>query len=221
MAYEKSDGPGQKKSKAARMTVLVLILIFSTFLGFIHIYPMGGWTPPPIDSFCPFGGIESAFSLIFTGKMLQRIAWSSFVLLLATLIVAFLFRRSFCGNICPLGTLQELVRQIREEDFWKALRGEFRDRQTRPLFEVCCAGRFCASHLDGRNHGHTPLRPLGGLSPSDVERPFYGFCDRIHRAGAESHRIPGVRQSLLQIPVSHGRLPGPALQVRKVSSEKK
>jgi polyferredoxin len=119
MAYEKSDGPGQEKSKAARMTVLVLILIFSTFLGFIHIYPTGGWTPPPIDSFCPFGGIESAFSLIFTGKMLQRIAWSSFVLLLATLIVAFLFRRSFCGNICPLGTLQELFARLGKKIFGK------------------------------------------------------------------------------------------------------
>ena len=57
--------------------------------------------------FVHFGGIESAFSLIFTGKMLQRVAWSSFFLLLATLIVAFLFRRSFCGNICPLGTLHQ------------------------------------------------------------------------------------------------------------------
>jgi polyferredoxin len=119
MAYEKSDGPVQKKSKTVRLTVLVLILIFSTFLGITHIYPLAGWTPPPIDSFCPFGGIESAFSLIFTGKMLQRIAWSSFVLLLATLIVALLFRRSFCGNICPLGTLQELFARLGKKIFGK------------------------------------------------------------------------------------------------------
>jgi polyferredoxin len=119
MAYEKSDGQGQKMSKAIRLTVLIVILIFSTFVGIIHIYPLTGWTPPPIDSFCPFGGIESAFALIFTGKMLQRIAWSSFVLLLATLIVAFIFRRSFCGNICPLGTLQELFARLGGKIFGK------------------------------------------------------------------------------------------------------
>jgi polyferredoxin len=51
--------------------------------------------------------------------MLQRIAWSSFVLLLATLIVAFLFRRSFCGNICPLGTLQELFAGLGKKIFGK------------------------------------------------------------------------------------------------------
>ena len=72
----------------------VRILIFSTFLGIVHLYPIGGWMPPPIDAFCHFGGIESAFTLIFAGKMIQRIAWSSFALLLATLIVAFIFRRS-------------------------------------------------------------------------------------------------------------------------------
>jgi len=53
--------------------------------------------------------------------MLQRIAWSSFVLLLATLIVAFIFRRSFCGNICPLGTLQELFARLGKKVFGKTL----------------------------------------------------------------------------------------------------
>jgi len=121
MAYEKGDSQGQKTSKAIRLTVLVVILAFSTFFGIAHQYSPGGWTPPPIDSFCPFGGIESAFGLIFTGKMLQRIAWSSFVLLLATLIVAFIFRRSFCGNICPLGTLQELFARLGKKVFGKTL----------------------------------------------------------------------------------------------------
>jgi polyferredoxin len=71
-----------------------------------------GWVPAGVDAFCPFGGIESAFSLIFTATMLQRIAWSSFTLLLAVLLVALLFRRSFCGLICPLGTLQELFGKL-------------------------------------------------------------------------------------------------------------
>jgi polyferredoxin len=78
-----------------------------------------GWVPPGVDAFCPFGGIESAFSLIATGTMLRRIAWSSFTLLLAVILVAVLFRRSFCGNLCPLGTLQELFGKIGKKLFGK------------------------------------------------------------------------------------------------------
>lgn len=61
--------------------------------------------PVGVDALCPFGGIESAITLVFTGSMLERVAWSSFILLLATLIIALVFRRSFCGHICPLGAL--------------------------------------------------------------------------------------------------------------------
>ena len=119
MKYEKSDRCSQERSKGQRLTVLIAILIFSTILGFMHLYPIGGWMTPPIDAFCPFGGLESAFTVIFSGKMIQRIAWSSFALLLATLIVAFIFRRSFCGNICALGTLQELCAKLGKKIFGK------------------------------------------------------------------------------------------------------
>lgn len=119
MKYEKSDSHGQKRSKRHRLTVLVAVLVFSTLLGVMHLYPIAGWITPPIDAFCPFGGIESAFTLMLTGKMIQRIAWSSFALLFATLIVAFIFRRSFCGNICPLGTLQELFAKLGKKIFGK------------------------------------------------------------------------------------------------------
>lgn len=46
--------------------------------------------------------------MLASGTLLAKIGWSSFILLLATLVAAILFRRSFCGNVCPLGTLQEL-----------------------------------------------------------------------------------------------------------------
>jgi polyferredoxin len=106
MAIEKSDAQTRSRAKVVRMTILVAILAISTSLGILH--QVSGVKPVSVDALCPFGGIESAWSVISSGKLLAKVAWSSFLLLGATLLAAILFRRTFCGNFCPLGTLQEL-----------------------------------------------------------------------------------------------------------------
>jgi len=95
----------------ARAAVLVTILLVMTAFGILHqIAP--SWRPVGVDALCPFGGLESLTTLILTGKMLERIALSSFILLAAGVITALVFRRGFCGYICPLGTLQDLSRMV-------------------------------------------------------------------------------------------------------------
>ena len=106
MAIEKSDPRTRYRSKVIRMTILVLVLAISTAVGLLHQF--SDVKPVSVDALCPFGGIESAWSVIAAGTLLAKLAWSSVVLLGATLLSAILFRRSFCGNVCPLGTLQEL-----------------------------------------------------------------------------------------------------------------
>ena len=44
---------------------------------------------------------------------MARIAVSSFVLFAAVVLTALLFRRSFCGNVCAFGALQEFVGKLR------------------------------------------------------------------------------------------------------------
>jgi len=94
-----------KGIRLIRFIILFLILVLITVMGRLHqiikIYP-------PVDAFCPFGGLESAWALIRYQGILKRVALSSFILLFASIGSAFIFRRSFCGNICPLGFLQEL-----------------------------------------------------------------------------------------------------------------
>jgi polyferredoxin len=111
LSFQKSDSAEQRRNRALRFAILGVVLSFSTFLGLMHQMSRG-WVPAGVDAFCPFGGIESAYALISTGTMLKRIAWSSFILLGAVLITAVLFRRSFCGSLCPLGTLQELFGRL-------------------------------------------------------------------------------------------------------------
>jgi ferredoxin len=87
------------------------VLAASTALGLLH-QRVGTRPPVGVDALCPFGGVESLWTLIATGAMIRRIAWSSFLLLAAVIATSLLFRRSFCGNICPLGTLQELSSRL-------------------------------------------------------------------------------------------------------------
>jgi polyferredoxin len=106
MGIEKSGQKTRSTAKAVRMTILILVLAISTAVGILH--QVLEVKPVTVDALCPFGGIESAWSVIASGTLLAKLAWSSFILLGATLLAAILFRRSFCGNICPLGALQEL-----------------------------------------------------------------------------------------------------------------
>jgi len=103
----------QKLSRRLRLIILGGFLIFSTTIGIMHqVLDKDKWVPVGVDALCPFGGIESAYTLITSGSMLPKIAISSFILLGATILIAILFRRSFCGNICALGALQELFDKI-------------------------------------------------------------------------------------------------------------
>ncbi|PKN83910.1 MAG: hypothetical protein CVU46_15645 [Chloroflexi bacterium HGW-Chloroflexi-8] len=62
------------------------------------------------EAYCPFGGLETLFKYITAGgTFVSHTHLSNVVILIATLAVAFLFRSAFCGWICPLGFLQDLI----------------------------------------------------------------------------------------------------------------
>jgi hypothetical protein len=93
----KSDRRAQRAFRSIRLAFLVLFLVASTVLGLLHLFSPDT-KPVGVDALDPFGGIESAFTLIATGSMLSKIAWSSFILLFATLATAIVFRRVFSDN---------------------------------------------------------------------------------------------------------------------------
>jgi len=120
MDTEKSDKRAQRFFRRLRLTFLIVFLMLSTALGILHQYSQAT-KPVGVDALDPFGGIESAITLIVSGKMLAKIAWSSFILLFATLIAALLFRRVFCGKICAFGALQELFGKLGKAIFKRRL----------------------------------------------------------------------------------------------------
>jgi len=107
----RSDRAGQKRSRGIRLGILSAILVGITGFGILH---QKGTTfkPVGVDALCPFGGIETLWSLISGAGLLQRIAVSSVILLAMTVILAVVFRRAFCGYLCPLGAVQEWFGKI-------------------------------------------------------------------------------------------------------------
>ncbi len=109
--YQRSDRTAQRRSRAIRLGVLIAGLLIITTIGVLH--QVGGVAKPVgVDALCPFGGIETLWSLLSGQGLLQRIAVSSVILLGVVLLMALVFRRAFCGYICPLGALQELFGKL-------------------------------------------------------------------------------------------------------------
>lgn len=61
---------------------------------------------PSIDALCPFGGIEAAYKFIAGGELLKKLTPSNIVLLVATVALAVVLSRFFCGWLCAFGALQ-------------------------------------------------------------------------------------------------------------------
>lgn len=100
------------RARWIRLAVLVGVLAFSTIMGLLHISKSTSFVPVGVDALCPFGGIEALWAFIADGFLIKRIAFSSMVLLIATLLVAVFAGRAFCGQLCPLGALQELFGRL-------------------------------------------------------------------------------------------------------------
>lgn len=150
MAYVKSDGRSRRAFLALRLAVLVALLALSTALGAMHQFRKGA-RPVGVDALCPFGAIEAAYTLLASGSLMERVSWSSYALLLATVLAALLFRRVFCGKICAFGTLQELFARLGKGLFRRRfVVPESADKPARCLKYAVLAGTVAASAIAGR-----------------------------------------------------------------------
>jgi len=107
-----------KYIKYLRWVLLGFFLIMVTREAYLH-QVLGGGEAPSIHALCPYGGLETLYSLVFGGTFLQKIFSGTMVLLAITLLLAIIFRRSFCGLICPFGALQEFFGMIGKKIFRK------------------------------------------------------------------------------------------------------
>lgn len=107
-----------KKIKLIRWILLSLFLILITFQGYLHQI-QGGGEAASIHALCPYGGLESLYTLLGSGTFIQKVFSGTMVLFVLTIVLAILFRRSFCGLLCPFGALQEFLALLGKKIFKK------------------------------------------------------------------------------------------------------
>jgi polyferredoxin len=100
--------------------VITGLLAWVTYESYLH-QVLGGGKAPSVHALCPFGALESLYTLLFLGTFVQKIYSGTVVLLVLTVVITILFRRSFCGLLCPFGALQELFGMLGQKIFKKRL----------------------------------------------------------------------------------------------------
>ncbi len=61
------------------------------------------------EALCPFGGFETLWTWVTTGRTVAHTHPANLVLAVAITVMALAARSSFCGWLCPLGTIQEAL----------------------------------------------------------------------------------------------------------------
>ena len=65
-----------------------------------------------VERWCPFGGVEAAYTYACDGNMLCSLGISNFYVIVALVVSVLLVRRAFCGYLCPIGTISEWLGRV-------------------------------------------------------------------------------------------------------------
>ena len=109
-----------RSPKVLRHAVMAFFFLFLLHVAWEHQVQGGGPNgTPSVESYCPFGGLETLYQFITTGGFVRRIEPSALVLLAAVLLVTLLASRGFCGWVCPFGSVQEWLGLLGRKIFRK------------------------------------------------------------------------------------------------------
>ncbi len=105
---------------------LFFITIFAGvrfYLFYRHFTSMSPFVERPtlVDGFLPIGALLS-FKLWIKEGILHPVHPAAAIILLSALTVSLLFKKSFCGWICPIGTVSELIYKTGSKIFGKNYR---------------------------------------------------------------------------------------------------
>jgi polyferredoxin len=65
------------------------------------------------EAYCPFGGLETLYKYITSGgSFVSHTHLSNLVIAIGVLVIALLLRSAFCGWLCPLGFIQDMLHSL-------------------------------------------------------------------------------------------------------------
>lgn len=106
----------RKKTKSywLRTIVQLFFLLLIILISYNHYRAEQGLAPilvgsPSLHAICPFGGVVTAYTYVTQGFLVKKIHLSSFTLMWLVLLLTLFLGPVFCGWVCPLGTVQELL----------------------------------------------------------------------------------------------------------------
>jgi polyferredoxin len=88
---------------------------------FVRYYETGGRTafvrrPPGVEGWLPIASLMNLKVLLLTGRM-PSLHPAGMFLLIAFLAASWIFRKSFCGWLCPVGTISEYLWRLGRQTF--------------------------------------------------------------------------------------------------------
>ncbi len=108
-----------KSSKLRPLTQLGFLL-FSILIGFkfygYYLWRIGesqiySQRPPAVEAFLPISALMGLKRLVLTGKY-DPIHPAGLTIFIAILTLSFLWKRAFCGWVCPIGAISNLIERI-------------------------------------------------------------------------------------------------------------
>ena len=122
MSATMQTASGRRNQRLALVSRIVRWVTLGSFLAFVlaatALHTLG-YVAPSIHAICPYGGLESMLSLVAVGTFLKKIVIGTFVLFGTTVALALVLRRSFCGQLCAFGGLQEFFGKLGAKLFKK------------------------------------------------------------------------------------------------------
>ncbi|WP_432406773.1 4Fe-4S binding protein [Wukongibacter sp. M2B1] len=114
----------KRKKTWIRHIIQAFFFVLIGLIAYNHTLAEGGGGIPFLSSaslhtLCPFGGVESIYQYITTGRLVKKVHESALVLMYISFFLAILFGPVLCGWICPLGSIQEWFSKIGKKIFKK------------------------------------------------------------------------------------------------------
>lgn len=122
---------GADRSQELRHAVQAIFLALNVWIGvefylFVRHYETGGQSlragrPPGVEGWLPIASLMNLKALLLTGEM-PALHAAGMLLLIAFLAMSWIFRKSFCGWLCPVGTLSEYLWRLGRQTFGRTFR---------------------------------------------------------------------------------------------------
>jgi polyferredoxin len=118
-------------SQSLRLTAQLLFVVLNLWIG-IQFYLWVRWAengghtlevarPAGIEGWLPIEGLMQCKYFLLTGQM-PRVHAAGFFLFVFFLVVSWLFRKSFCSWLCPVGTVSEYLWKLGRYTFGRSFR---------------------------------------------------------------------------------------------------